>query len=335
MTEKQATINNANPKVKRIPIQERSVLVGDITGVNGYRANRALLKQRFAEGGYHLDETEHFLLFTRAHAPTTILVHWFAPEEIDANIGDYFLHELKPLGILAHTQDFGDVFGAVVLSLFPHDVLRALHLYGANTLRRYQQFLKGDSNVLLPPASTMHAFAQVYRRVCQLQVGESFLDVGCSFGFLPLLISELVPTLTHVVGADIQTDPFVVVRALAEEQGLKPVQFVQADVLADNFNSLGLFDTVVALHLLEHFSETEMYCALANVLKVAAQRLILAVPYEPGEPESAYGHEQLFSRARLEAVGAWCMQQLGGHARISYEECAGGLLLIERSSAAT
>jgi len=306
------------------------VLVGHITGVNGYRANRALLKQRFAEGGYHLDETEHFLLFTRAQAPKTILVHWFAPAEIDANIGDYFLHELKPLGILAHTQDFGEVFGAVVLSLFPHDVLRTLHLYGTNTLRQYQQFLKGADNELLPPDSTMHAFAQVYRRVCQLQAGESFLDVGCSFGFLPLLISELVPTLTHVVGADIQTDSFVVVHALAEEQELKSVQFVQGDVLADNFSSLGLFDTVVALHLLEHFSETEMYCALTNLLKVTAQRLILAVPYEPGEPESAYGHEQLFSRAKLESIGKWCIQQLEGAGRIWYEDCVGGLLLVER-----
>ncbi len=317
---------------RKVPIQERSVRVGDITGVNGYRANRALLKQRFAEGGYHLDETEHFLLFTRAQAPTTILVHWFAPEEIDANIGDYFLHELKPLGILAHPQDFGEVFGAVVLSLFPHDVLRALHLYGTNTLRQYQQFLKGAYNEVLPPASTMHAFAQVYQRVYQLQAGESFLDVGCSFGFLPLLISELVLTLTHVVGADIQTDSFVVMRALAEEQELKSVQFVQADLLAGNFSSLGLFDTVVALHLLEHFSETEMYCALTNLLKVTAQRLILAVPYEPGEPESAYGHEQLFSRAKLEAVGAWCLQQLGGLGSVSYEDCAGGMLVLERTS---
>lgn len=313
-----------------MPIQERSVLVGDITGVNGYRANRALLKQRFAEGGYHVDETEHFLLFTRAQAPTTILVHWFAPEAIDANIGDYFLHELKPLGILAHMQDFGDVFGAVVLSLFPHDVLRALHLYGTNTLRRYQQFLKDASNELLPPASTMHAFAQVYRRVCQLQVGESFLDVGCSFGFLPLLISELVPTLTHVVGADIQTDPFAVVRALAEEQELRSVQFVQADVLAANFSSLGRFDTVTALHLLEHFSETEMYCALTNLLKVTAQRLILAVPYELDAPEWVYGHKQLFTRGKLESIGKWCIQQLEGGGRIWCEDCVGGLLLVER-----
>jgi len=42
MTESQTAINKASPKVKRIPIQERSVLMGNVIGVNGYRANRAL-----------------------------------------------------------------------------------------------------------------------------------------------------------------------------------------------------------------------------------------------------------------------------------------------------
>jgi hypothetical protein len=39
--------------------------MGDIIAVNGYRANPDLLKRRFAEGGYRLRETAHFLLFTR------------------------------------------------------------------------------------------------------------------------------------------------------------------------------------------------------------------------------------------------------------------------------
>ncbi len=43
MTESQTAINKASPKVKRIPIQECSVLMGNIIGVNGYRANQALL----------------------------------------------------------------------------------------------------------------------------------------------------------------------------------------------------------------------------------------------------------------------------------------------------
>lgn len=329
MTESRASVRR---QPNRVPIQERAFSIGNITGINSYRANRVLLKQRLTEGGYQIHETEHFLLFTRTQAPSTILAHWFPPEQIDANLGDYFLKELKPLGILKDVQSFGEIFGAVVFSLFPYEALHALHLYGKNTLRHYQCLLKGGNGALLPSDSTISRFAQVYRRVCQLLVGETFLDVGCSFGFLPLLISEMIPALHRIVGIDIQTEPFVVVRTLAEEQHLKNVHFLQGDVLVDQFDSLGHFDTVVALHVLEHFSESDMYRALTNLLQVTTRRLLLAVPYEPGEPEKVYGHQQLFTPSRLEALGEWCLEQLDGEGRMFLEECAGGLLLLEKKA---
>jgi hypothetical protein len=78
-------LSSSHTRHKRVPIQERSFTTGDLTGINGYHANRTLLKQRFSEGGYHLQETPHFLLCTRTAAPSTILVHWLAPAEIDAS----------------------------------------------------------------------------------------------------------------------------------------------------------------------------------------------------------------------------------------------------------
>ncbi len=59
---------------------------------------------------YIRTKTPHFLIFIRSEAPSLIVVHWFAPEEIDANIGDYFIQELKPFGILVDAQDFGESF---------------------------------------------------------------------------------------------------------------------------------------------------------------------------------------------------------------------------------
>jgi hypothetical protein len=56
------------------------LLVSDIIFVNGHGVNLILLKQRFLAGGYQLQKTAHFLLFTRSEAPPTILVHWFDPE---------------------------------------------------------------------------------------------------------------------------------------------------------------------------------------------------------------------------------------------------------------
>jgi SAM-dependent methyltransferase len=323
-------LSSSQTRHKRVPIQERSFTSGDLTGINGYHANRTLLKQRFSEGGYHLQETPHFLLCTRIAAPSTILVHWLAPVEIDANIGNIFIRELKPLGLLSNAQQFGQVFAVVVCSLFPYDSQQAFHLYAANTLQRYRNLLANTNSESSLSDSTIHTFAAVYRRVFQLRVGERFLDAGCSFGFLPLLIAERFPSLDQVVGIDIETGSFPIVRAIAEEQQLKHIHFTQADLLADAFASLGAFDTVTALHILEHFSEPDMYRVLTNLLQITSQRLILAVPYEANKPEIAFGHAQLFSRAKLEAVGTWCLRQLGGHGRISYEECAGGLLLIKR-----
>lgn len=318
--------SQADPR--KVSSRERTIAVGNVIGINGYRVNQAALKQRFAEGGYQSHETPHFLLFTRSEPPTTVVVHWFAPDAIDADLGDHVIQELKPLGILAQVQNFSDVFGAVVGSLYPHDVQRAWHLYGTNTLQRYQDLLKN------PPASssahsTINTFARLYRPVFAWLVGDHILDAGCSFGFLPLLVAQQFPALSKVIGIDIRPEPFTTAKILAQERALKNVQFAQSDLLTDDLSALGYFDTVTALHVLEHFTEEDMYRVLKNLLKVTTRRLILAVPYEQGKPEILYGHEQLFSRSKFEAVGQWCLQQWGGASRMWCEECEGGLLLIE------
>ena len=328
MAESDTARNDASLKAKKVLLQERAIAAGNVVGINGYRVNRTKLCETLLQRGYQLHEMPHFLLFTRAETPTTIIVHWFSPEEIDADIGDYIVHELKPLGIVVQWDDFANVIGALVCSLSPHDPLNAWHLYAKNTLQRYHHILNngGGTN---PTSSAIETFATVYRRVYDYRIGKSFLDVGCSFGFLPLLAGEQLG-FDQVVGVDIQTDSFAVVRAIASAHHLANVRFEQADLLAANFHEIGTFDTVTALHILEHIGEMDMECALANLLKVTSQQLIIAVPYESGEPETAYGHKQLFTPEKLKAAGQWCLQQLGQAGRVVCEECAGGLLLIEK-----
>lgn len=321
MSEKQAL----QGKRRSVPVQARSFHIGDLIVINGYRIDLVALKARFAEGQYRMQETAHFLLFTRAEAPSTILVHWFAPTHVNADLGTYMMQELRPAGIVVDAQTFGYTFAALVGSLAPYDIQRALYLYATNTLRHYRTLLTAT----LPyPHSNMDAFATMYRRICQMQLGESVLDAGCLFGFFTLLVAETVPTLQRVVGADLQSDNFPVIRAIAEEQGLSQVQFVQADLLGDDVQKLEPFDTVVALAVIEHFTEAEMYRVLANLLYVTTQRLVIAVPYEE-EAEVIYEHKQVFTREKLEAIGQWCLQYWGKDARSWYEECEGGLLVIE------
>ncbi len=326
---------NDSPQGKKVPVKERTFTIpgGNIVGVNCYRVNRMSLKQQFLEGGYQVNETEHFLLFTRYEPPKTILAHWFAPEMIDADIVDYFMRELKPLGMISQADELNEIFVVTVLSLSPYDTQHALHLYGTNSLQRYQNILQHESNDLpcTQAMSTINEFARLYRRVCQLHIGESFLDVGCSFGFLPLIIAEQYKSLTRVVGVDIYTNNFPVIRKIAGERNLEHVEYQQADILADTFSAIGKFDTVVALHVLEHFTKVEMYHALMNLLKVTTRRLIIAVPYENEGPEAAYGHKQIFTPKLLEDVGNWCLGHLREQGTISLKDSSAGLLLVERS----
>jgi hypothetical protein len=137
MTESQRTQQDKILKTKKVSIQERSVLVGDIIFVNGHGVNLVLLKQRFLGGGYHLQETPHFLLFTRTEAPTMVLVHWFNPQNIDADVKHYVALELQPLGLLPTPQYYGEILAGIVGSGFPEDARRAWKYFGANTLQRF------------------------------------------------------------------------------------------------------------------------------------------------------------------------------------------------------
>lgn len=331
MTESQATLHASNQKSKSVSIQERSVLVGDIIVVNGHGANLALLKQRFAEGGYQVQETPHFLLFTRSKEPATVLVHLFGPKELHADIKHFVTLELKPTGILHGSQRFGEVLAGVVGSFFPTDVRRAWSYFGANTLQRFLIYLSTVSTPPYPDYTSIGSFATQYKRVCELCAGKTFLDAGCESGFLPVLIAERLPFMERVVGIDLRPDMFDIVRALAQERHLTTVEFLQADLLSEDFAALGRFDTVTAIGVLEHFVEADMYRVLDNLLKVTIQRLIVIVPYER-EPELVYGHEQTFTSEKLESVGKWCVERLGGNGRIWLEECIGGLLLLERTT---
>ena len=326
----ESTSSTHTMSTKQVRFQERAFPMGNIIGVNAYRVNRESLKRRLSDGGYTVRETPHFLVCQLSGTPT-ILVHWFSAEAIDSDLGQRFMEELKPLGVLTNPQSLGDVFGAVVGSVFPYNPEQAWHLFGINTLRRLHQLLAAGIQTTHYD-SPVEVFATLYRRVYELHVGESLLDAGCSFGFLPLVMAEQVPALTNVIGVDIHPEPFSVTRAIATERHLKSVQFVQADLPGAEVGAMSPFDMVTVVHVLEHFTESDMYRVLTNLLKITSRRLILAVPYEFGEPEAAYGHLQLFTRDKLESVGQWCIQQWGSGV-MHCEECAGGLLYLDRTDA--
>lgn len=315
---------------RKIPIHERSVLVDDLIVVNGHNVSRSSLTRQFTSGGYDVRETTHFLLFTRQETPSIVLIHFFGQSELHADIKHYLMYELQPLGLLKQSRDYGKILSGIIGSFVPTDARSAWHAYGAKTLQRFLLFL---STAHVPPVfdfyATIGTFSTWYQRVCELCVGETFLDAGCESGLLPLVIAERLPFMTQVVGIDIQTGMFATARALAEEWHLPQVQFREFDLLSEHFDTIGQFDTVTAIGVIEHFTEQAMYRVLGNLLNATKHRLLLVVPYEH-EPETIYEHKQVFTRPKLEMVGQWCVHQWGGTSRMWCEECEGGLLLIEK-----
>jgi hypothetical protein len=107
--------------------------------------------------------------------------------------------------------------------------------------------------------------------------------------------------------------------------------FTLQDVLAANILCLGTFDTVTAIHLLEHLQEAQLPLACEHLLKLTHHRLIIAVPYEP-QATRAYGHKQIFTQGKLEKWGKRCVELLGGTAQYWCEDLMGGLLVVDRFS---
>jgi SAM-dependent methyltransferase len=329
----------AGDQRRRVPIRERALRVDDLIVIDGHRAQREALSRRLREGGYSLHSTAHFLVAERQEEPRRLLVHFLRPQELDADLGACFLEELRAPGLLATPDDLARLFAGVVGSFAPTDPVAAWRRYAENTLQRYRQLL--SRQVSVPPASSFQAqrpvtvFASLYRRVCALVCQEpatadgTLLDAGCSSGFLPLLLAEHCPRLKAIVGLDLRPDVFLTAQQLARERGWSQVRYVQADLLeAREMAALGQFDTVVALH----FGPAEGERVLEHLLAATRRRLIVAVPYEE-QPEPVYGHQRVFTPAHLEELGRRCLERWGlgeRGGRYWCEECAGGLLVVER-----
>jgi hypothetical protein len=92
------------------------------------------------------------------------------------------------------------------------------------------------------------------------------------------------------VAPALHTSPGVALRVLAGDALAVPL----ADRCAD---------TVFAVHLLEHLSPPAGAAVLAEMVRLARRRVVVAVPYED-EPNSTWGHIRTFDAAALTALGA-------------------------------
>lgn len=141
-------------------------------------------------------------------------------------------------------------------------------------------------------------FAPIHERAIATVVG-SVLDLGSCFGFFPLRMAAADPT-RRVVATDLHADTMALLDAVAPRLGVT-IETVPCDAASLPFPDRS-FDTVTALHLLEHVDRATGRRVLAEACRVARQRVVVAVPYET-EPAACHGHVRCFDRSELHCAG--------------------------------
>ncbi|MGA9874147.1 MAG: mycofactocin oligosaccharide methyltransferase MftM [Rhodococcus sp. (in: high G+C Gram-positive bacteria)] len=161
-------------------------------------------------------------------------------------------------------------------------------------------------------------FAPVHERAESLVRG-SVLDLGSCFGFFPL---RLGMGGHRVTATDLSAGTMRLLGTVAPHLGVT-LDVITADAagvpVPDNSA-----DTVTALHLLEHVDEHLGVRILDEALRIARERVVIAVPFE-AEATACHGHIRTFDTATLAALG----RSVGRPFEV--EEFRGGWLVIDAS----
>lgn len=273
---------------------------------------RAALAARAYRAYY---ESPRFAVF--AHGGSTVVTHGLEPAEVDNDLAELVAGELVRPGRVTVPGAFERCFAGVVLSSAP-DPRRAWRAFYANTLSRLRRVAPGSFPEDFGPVAV---FGRIYGHARGLVAGASLLDVGTCFGFFPLLLQGSEPRL-EVVALDVSAPILELARDAALSLGSsKTVRFVHGDARDLPFDD-GSFDTVTALHVLEHLEPPAARRVLEEMCRVARRRVIVAVPMEE-EADPAYDHVQSFDREGLLAFGEGTGWICG------FEEYLGGWLVLE------
>lgn len=263
--------------------------------------------------------TEHFDV--RVDGGRLTVVHDLPARAIDNDLGGLLARELFVPGWVTGADVFERVMTGVVRSSRT-DPLGGWELFYRNTLDRLRA-ADADADAATPgPDRPAHGsiadFAHVYRRAAALVDGASVLELGCCFGFLSLLLDAAGHEVT---ATDVSAGTVRLLRAVASRLGAG-LDVHRADATGVRLPGEA-FDTVLAVHLLEHLDAAEGEAMVDEALRLARRRVVVAVPFE-AVPDETYGHRRAFDVATLRAVGAatgWPFEVADHH---------GGWLVLDR-----
>ncbi|WP_433606682.1 mycofactocin oligosaccharide methyltransferase MftM [Prescottella agglutinans] len=204
------------------------------------------------------------------------------------SLGPESLSERLVAGVTASIgdADFGQTefeltMVGLVRSTVP-DALESWTVYYRNSL---DELLDGTAD-----------FAPIHDKAAELVRG-SVLDLGSCFGFLPL---RLAGAGVPVTATDILPGTMTLLDAVAPTLGLSVDTLVcdAANVPVPDDSA----DTVTAIHLLEHVDPRIGAAVVAEALRIARERVVIAVPYED-VATACHGHVRTFDADALRALG--------------------------------
>lgn len=252
--------------------------------------------------------TEHFRVHRNGGSLTVL--HQLRPDELDDDLVGFLCDELG--GLLGGADDFRRVLAGVVRSTIS-DPVTAWAVYYANTL----------AALAAPPGTerrsgSIATFAPVHHRAVERVAGASVLDLGSCFGFLAMRLADLGH---RVIASDLCPGTVGLLNAVADRLGRR-LSSIVCDAVAIPLADRSV-DTVTSIHLLEHLCQAQGAAMIAEAVRVARRRVVVAVPFEE-EPEPLYGH--------LRSLDVGALQDLGARTGLPYrvEVHHGGWLVIDR-----
>jgi SAM-dependent methyltransferase len=245
------------------------------------------------------------------------VVHWLPTWRIDDDLTGLLADELFDPGWVSGADAFERIFTGVVMSSLD-DPMDGWELFYRNTLQRLRQPPSGVSAA----QGTIDGYRPVYQRAVSLVPPGEVLELGCCFGFLSLQLAGRAGV--HVVASDVSAGTVSLLDAMAHRLGAD-VRTLAADAARVPLQDRHV-DTVLAVHLLEHLGEPDGAAVMAEALRLARHRVVIAVPFE-AEPAVDMGHVRAFD---LESLAALAADQPSGW-RASLSAHHGGWLVIDRT----
>lgn len=233
-----------------------------------------------------------------------IVGHRMSPADLCDELATIIVADL---GALSHA-DFEEVFTGVVRSTVAGALDAWLRFY-TNSVRRLE--------------AGAAEFSDIHARAAELIRGGRVIDFGSCFGFFPLRLAERG---IDVLATDLSAPTMKLLLRMARAMD-RPVRTMACNA-ADVPLPGQCADTVTALHLIEHLTPEVADAVLAEALRLARRRVVVAVPFED-EPTHCYGHVQRFDRYALDRLAERIRAEHTA-VRVTVAEHHGGWLIIDR-----